>query len=173
VYGIVSQNGGFIDVASTPGRGTVMALHLPRYAGGALPEVAGQSSPAVVGGMETILLVEDQPAMLTVTARSLERLGYTVIAAGSPAEAISQVRERPGEIHLLVADVVMPAMNGRDLAARLGELRPGLRCLFISGFTADVADRHGISGPGMHVLAKPFAAGALAAKVREVLDGQP
>jgi two-component system, cell cycle sensor histidine kinase and response regulator CckA len=171
VYGIVQQNGGFIDVESAPGRGTAFAIHLPRHA--ARSAAVGQATALAPAerGRETILVVEDEPAVLNLTAQMLERLGYNAVAAGTPAEAIRAAREHRGEIHLLMTDVIMPEMNGRDLAKNLLSLYPNMRRLFMSGYTADVISHHGVLDEGVHFLQKPFTKSALAAKVRAALDG--
>ena len=108
--------------------------------------------------------------MLKLAAKLLETQGYTVLAAGTPNDAVRIAREYSGEIHLLITDVVMPDMNGRDLACHLLSGRPGIKRLFMSGYTADVIAHHGALEDGVHFIQKPFFAAALAAKVREVLD---
>ena len=169
VYGIVSQGGGFINAHSNPGAGSVFRVYLPRHMGPlTAPEAHAQG--AARGGGETVLLVEDEPAILRLGTAMLERLGYRVVAAAAPGEAIRLAREHPGDINLLMTDVVMPEMNGRDLARDLVLLHPGLRCLFISGYTADVIADHGVLDEGVHFLQKPFSAQDLAASVRDALD---
>jgi CheY-like chemotaxis protein len=123
----------------------------------------------VVGGHETILLVEDEVAILKATKRMLDGLGYTVLTASTPGEAIRLATEHVGQIHLLVTDVVMPEMNGRDLAKNLLALYPEIKRLFMSGYTANVIAHHGVLDEGVHFLQKPFSAQNLAAKVREAL----
>ena len=172
VFGIVKQNNGFIDVYSEPGQGTAFTIYLPRYMGQieqAEPEV--KQVPAK-RGEETILLVEDEPDILNLTTMLLERQGYTVLAANTPGKAIILAGEHVGEIHLLMTDVVMPEMNGRDLAKTLLDLYPHLKRLFTSGYTADVIAQHGVLDEGVHFIQKPFSIKSLAAKVREVLDEQ-
>jgi PAS domain S-box-containing protein len=172
VYGIVKQNHGVIDVYSEPGVGTTFTIYLPRHL--VAPEavrVAG-ATDRTNRGHETILVVEDDPAVLKLTVRMLAGQGYTVLAARSPAEAIRVAGESGPHIHLVMTDVVMPGMNGRELAAKLLSLHPHLKRLFTSGYTADVIAHHGVLEEGVHFLQKPFALGDLAAKVREVLDGE-
>ena len=131
-----------------------------------------QEEPAAPppGGRETILLVEDEPAVLNSTAQMIETLGYGVWKAGAPAEALRRVRESKGQIHLLVTDVVMPGMNGRDLAQQIRALLPELKCLFMSGYTADIIARNAMLEQGVHFIQKPFSRRDLAAKIRNVLD---
>jgi DNA-binding NtrC family response regulator len=121
-------------------------------------------------GKETILLVEDEPSILRMTRIMLERMGYTILAAGTPGEAIALAREHAGEIHMLMTDVVMPEMNGRDLAKNLLSLYPDLKRLFMSGYTANVIAHHGVLDEGVQFIHKPFSKQDLAIKVRKVLD---
>jgi CheY-like chemotaxis protein len=171
VYGIVKQNGGFINVDSEPGLGTTIKIYLPRHQGSGAE--APQEAPAAVrsGHDETILLVEDEPAFLKIGKRMLERVGYRVLAARTPNEALSLAGEHAGEIGLLITDVVMPGMNGQQLAERLQALRPKLRCLFMSGYTEAVIAHHGVLKQGVHFIQKPFSHKDLADKVRQTLDG--
>jgi PAS domain S-box-containing protein len=170
VYGIVKQNEGFVTVYSEPGEGTTFRIYLRRETGA--PARAVDTAPTVGSraGTETMLVVEDETALLVLTRQMLERLGYTVLACPEPARAIQTARDHPGEIHLLITDVIMPQMNGRDLSARIEAIRPGLPCVFMSGYTANVIAHHGVLEEGVHFLQKPFSADELAAKVREVLD---
>jgi len=170
VYGIVKQNGGFIDVYSEPGRGTSFKIYLPRYLGKEEQARAAEATTVSERGKETVLLVEDEPAILDVSTQMLQMQGYRVLAAATPGEAIRLAEEHRGEIHLLMTDVVMPEMNGRELAKKLLSLYPGLKRLFMSGYTADVIAHHGVLDEGVQFIQKPFALKALAAKVREVLD---
>jgi CheY-like chemotaxis protein len=172
VYGIVRQNGGFIDVVSYPGRGSTVTIYLPRYTGSHNTEASGGETRPAAGGTETILLVEDEPAYLNLTTKVLERLGYTVVGADTPAEAIRVAEERGGVIDLLVTDVVMPQMSGRELAAKLGRLFEQMKCLYMSGYTTDVIARHGVLEEGLQFIQKPYSARDLAAKVRKALEGQ-
>jgi len=170
VYGIVKQNGGFINVYSELGKGTTFRIYLPRRdetedrAGRA--EAGSRESP---GGGETILFVEDEAMIMNLGAHILKSLGYRVLAANTAAEAIRLAGEHPESIELLVTDVIMPEMNGRELSARLEGLRPGLKTLYMSAYTANAISRHGVLEEGVHFLQKPFVKQELAAKVREAL----
>ena len=169
VYGAVRQNGGIIEVKSAVGVGTTFVIHLPRCAAPAERATADVAASGATPGHETILLVEDQPEILALTTVLLERLGYRVLAAPTPSDAVRLADEHPGRIDLLVTDIVMPEMNGRALASRLLVRRPALECLFMSGYPADVIARHGVMDQGVHFIQKPFSVGAFGAKVREVL----
>ena len=121
-------------------------------------------------GKETVLVVEDEPAILSLSKRMLEKQGYHVIAAATPGEAIRLAEAYAGEIQLLMTDVVMPEMNGRDLARKLLSFYPNLKRLFMSGYTANVIAHHGVLDEGVHFIQKPFSIKDLAAKVREAMD---
>jgi PAS domain S-box-containing protein len=170
VYGIVKQNNGFIDAYSEPGLGTTFKIYLPRHATEAGRTTKVDAAQSAASGHETILLVEDEPMILEITTKMLERQGYKVMAATTPGEAIRLAREHAGEIHLLMTDVVMPEMNGRDLAKNLLSLYPKLKRLFMSGYTADVIAHHGVLDEGVQFIQKPFSGQNLASRVREVLD---
>ncbi len=170
VYGIVQQNAGFIAVTSEPGKGSTFRLYFPRVAKEALDERPVEPVREPRGRGETVLLVEDEAAMLEITDDTLNELGYLVLRAGTPAEAITLAQERAGEINLVVTDVVMPEMNGRDLARRIAEIQPGIRCLFVSGYTSDVIAHHGVLDEGVRFLQKPFSRLDLALMVRQALD---
>ena len=172
VYGIVVQNGGIIEVQSEKGRGSTFMIYLPRHRAKADVPPGTEAVQADARGHETILLVEDEPATLHMTCRMLEHHGYKVIPAVSPGEAIRLAREHSGEIHLLMTDVVMPEMNGRDLARTLQGLYPGVKRLFMSGYTADVIAHHGVLDDGVLFIQKPFDMKDLAAKIREVLTAK-
>jgi PAS domain S-box-containing protein len=169
VYGIVKQNNGFINVYSEPGQGTTFKVYLPRHGSGPKQEVESAATIEATGGHEIILLVEDEPSILQMTKMMLERRGYTVLATSTPGEAIRIAREHPAEIHMLITDVVMPEMNGRDLARNLLSLYPSMKRLFMSGYTADVIAHHGVLDKGVNFIQKPFSGKDLAAKVREAL----
>jgi PAS domain S-box-containing protein len=169
VYGIVKQNNGFIDVDSKPGQGTTFTLYLPRYEGKDHQSKKEAPSQPPMGGHETILLVEDEPTVLKLTTTILEKHGYTVLTASTPGNALRLAGAYAGEIHLLMTDVVMPQMNGPDLAAILISLYPRLKRLFMSGCTANVVAHHGVLQEDVAFIQKPFSIPDLAAKVREAL----
>ncbi len=170
VYGTVKQSGGFIWVYSEPGHGATFKIYLPRVDA----PVESATPPAPVErpprGSETVLLAEDEPAVRAIAQQVLERQGYTVLAAPSGADALALAAQHGVTIHLLLTDVVMPGMSGRDLADRLTAQRPGIRVLYISGYTDNAIVRHGMLEPGLAYLQKPFRPDALVRKVREVLD---
>jgi len=170
VYGIIKQNKGSINVVSEPGQGSSFRIYLPCREPEGEPEIRKDLTQEVRGGSETLLLVEDDPMVLRVGQGLLESLGYNVLIAGTPEEAIETARKELERIQLLVTDVVMPEMNGRDLAQRLRTLIPGLRTLFISGYTADVIAHKGLLEMGAFFLQKPFFKNDLAIKVREALE---
>jgi len=169
VYGIVKQNDGVINVYSEPGQGTVFRIYLPRHAAAPLEPAAGPEA-ALPTGQETILLVEDEPAILALGQAMLGSLGYVVLAAGDPVTARARAADHAGAVDLLITDVVLPGMNGRELAGVLREDHPGLRTLFMSGYTANVIAHHGVLEDGVAFLQKPFSRRDLACKVREELD---
>ena len=170
VYGIAKQNGGFINVYSEPGKGTAVKIYLPRFEGKASEALAESAAEVPQGHGETVLLIEDEESILKLGQKILERLGYTVLSAGTPGEALRLAETHAGEIHLLITDVVMPEMNGRDLAERIVSIKPGLKCLFMSGYTANAITHSNVLDEGMQFIQKPFSLKNLAAKVREVLD---
>ena len=170
VYGIVKQNNGFISVDSEPGRGTAFTIYLPHHAGESEQASKAAVAEALPRGRETIMLVEDEPTILMMAAVILEGQGYTVVSAGTAGEAIRLFREQAGRVHLLMSDVVMPDMNGRDLFKELQSANPQLKCLFMSGYTADIIAHHGVLNEGVNFIQKPFSLLDLAKKVRAVLD---
>jgi CheY-like chemotaxis protein len=172
VFGAVKQNNGIINVYSEPGQGTSFAIHLPRYFGNAQQSTIALETEPAAHGHETILLVEDEPTILGMTVRMLERLGYTVLAASSPEEAMRLVAEFVGEVYMLMTDVVMPGMNGRDLADRLLKDYPTMKCLFMSGYTANIITNQGVLSEGMNFIQKPFSRKELAARVRQVMESE-
>lgn len=170
VYGVVRQNGGFVTVYSEPGQGTTFRIHLPRHAGVVADEPKPAVEDAAPGRNETVLVVEDEAVILGMVERILTRYGYVVLPAGTPGEALALAKAHAGDIALLITDVVMPEMNGRELAARMKALFPGIRCLYMSGYTADVIAHRGVLDQGCLFIQKPFSTTGLAAKVRSALD---
>jgi PAS domain S-box-containing protein len=171
VYGAVKQNNGFITVDSEPGQGTTFKIYLPQYVIRTEPLPIQEPVGPAARGHETILLVEDEPTILEMTAVMLERLGYNVLAASSPKEAIRLAGKHSGRIDLLMTDVVMPGMNGRELAENLLALYPALKRLFMSGYTDNVIAHHGVLDKGVHFIQKPFSMQDLGTKLREALAG--
>ena len=171
-YGIVRQNDGYITAESEVGHGSVFRIYLPRIA--ALPEaLKHESTPTKPRhGTETILVVEDEPALLELAQVGLSDLGYTVLTASDGETALQLARQHAAQIKLVVSDVIMPKMSGKELATRLQQEHPNLKILFISGYTADIIDRHGVLDPATAFLPKPFTVTALAAKINELLDGR-
>jgi PAS domain S-box-containing protein len=170
VYGIVKQNDGFLNVYSEPGTGTTFRIYLRRHAGKAEQRQKEDVRIPIAGGRETILVVEDEPALLDLARCILEQQGYEVLTAGTPREAIRIAEQFAREIHLLITDVVMPEMNGRDLTRNLLPLYPNLKSLFMSGYTANVIAHHGILDEGVHFIQKPFSRNDITGKVRVVLS---
>ncbi|MFH1981688.1 MAG: PocR ligand-binding domain-containing protein [Pseudomonadota bacterium] len=170
VYGVVKQNEGFINVYSEPDQGTTFRIYLPRHLTKTPHLSEKEVYPPRGRGHETILLVEDELAILRMTTMMLERLGYAVLAARTPGEAIRLAHQYTGMIDLLVTDVVMPEMNGRDLAKNILSFYPNLKRLFMSGYTANVIAHHGVLDEGVNFIQKPFSRENLGAKVREALD---
>ena len=172
VYGIVRQNNGFLNVYSEPGLGATFTIYLPRHVLHTAIETGVCRPNTTARGNETILLVEDEAMILDMTTAMLKELGYTVLTADTPGEAIRLAIEHPGRIDLLMTDVVMPEMNGRDLAKNLLAINPNLNRLFMSGYTADVIAHHGVLDEGVHFIQKPFTMNDLSTKIREVLDSR-
>jgi CheY-like chemotaxis protein len=170
VFGIVKQADGHVGVYSEPGVGTSFKVYLPRVEEEASPAESRPERGTASGGAETVLLVEDEDAVRALTRIVLEGQGYFVLEASDGAEALAVAGRHEGPIHLLLADVVMPVMGGRQLAERLLASHHELKVLFQSGYTDDAVVRHGILHEKVHFLQKPYSPAALAAKVREVLD---
>ncbi|WP_319588833.1 PAS domain S-box protein [uncultured Desulfobulbus sp.] len=171
VYGIVKQNDGYLEAESEPGKGTTFIISLPVPALAALWRREEHFEPPQPGKGETILLVEDDPGILHLGQVMLENLGYRTLTASSPEEALLQVEQLAGRIDLLITDVIMPGMNGKELADRLATLQPGLNILYMSGYTADVIAHHGVLDEGVNFLQKPFSIKGLSDTIRMVLEG--
>jgi CheY-like chemotaxis protein len=169
VYGIVKQSDGFVWVYSEPGLGTTFKIYLPRAGAAHAPPLPADRSPATRGGAETVLIVEDEDLVRALASRSLRERGYRVLEARQGAEALRQLEE-PVTVDLVISDVVMPEMGGRELARRLAALRPSLPVLFISGYTGEDVIQRGLLDPGAPFQQKPFTPDGLARKVREMLD---
>ncbi len=169
VYGIIKQNNGFIHVYSEPGRGTTFRIYLPRYEGTVAGTEPGLDEEIPLGDGETILLVEDDEAILILCRTILDSLGYRVLTAGTPSQARRLVRDHVGKIDLLISDVIMPEMNGRELAEILREDCPNLKVMFMSGYSAETFFRRGVLDEDVVFLPKPFSRKGLAAKVSKAL----
>jgi two-component system cell cycle sensor histidine kinase/response regulator CckA len=170
VYGIVKQTAGYIEALSEPGHGSTFQIYLPRAEEAEAAGLAEAPAVRYARGSETILLVEDEEEVRELAREILEQMGYTLLTAGDPAESIRISRGGAGVIHLLVTDVVMPGMSGRQLADQLVSERPRLKVLYMSGYTDDAIVHHGVLDPGVAFVQKPFTPDSLSRKVREVLD---
>ncbi|HRO49876.1 MAG TPA: CHASE3 domain-containing protein [Hyphomicrobium sp.] len=170
VYGFVKQSGGHVKIYSELGQGSTVKIYLPRHyaAETERQEVAAQEI-VQANGTETVLLVEDDVRVLELTSASLRELGYTVLVAGSAKDALAQLKTDV-EVDLLLTDIVMPEMNGRKLADAADMVRPGLKVIFMTGFTKNAVVHNGVLDPGVNFLAKPFSLEELSAKIREVLE---
>ena len=173
IYGIVKQSGGFVSFSSEPQKGTIFRVHLPRTdAPISMSSSSGLHSAVLAKGTETILMVEDDDGIRRLGRRVLEMLGYTVLSADSGHHALDLSRDYKGKIDLILTDVVMPEMSGREVERQLAEAGRDARVLFMSGYTDDAILQHGVLEPGVAFLQKPFTPGALGRKVREVLDSR-
>ena len=170
VYGIAKQNHGFIKVNSEPGKGTVFNIYFRTMTTASEQETPTESVGLDLHGSETILFVEDEDMILELGKRMLEQIGYKVLTAASPSRALELAKEYDGPIHLLITDVILPGMNGKQLSELLVAERPDLEVLFMSGYTADVIGNHGVLDEGVNFLRKPFFSKQLAAKIRLVLS---
>ena len=169
VYGIVRQSGGWIHVRSKVGRGTSFRIYLLRVDASSVSDQGESVRVKALHGDETVLVVEDNEAVRRLTKTILTAYGYQVLEAANSTEAFAREKEHSGEIHLLLTDVILPGMNGKALSERLRALRPQLKVLFTSGYTAEVIARRGVLQRDVAYLPKPFGPDSLAAKVREVL----
>ena len=170
VYGIVKQADGFINVYSESGQGTTFKIYLPRCEGLETAIQETVTTEVLKGKGETVLLVEDEIAIVQLATAMLEELGYNVLAANSPTAALSVAEVHQGEIQLLLTDVVMPDMNGRDLAKQIQEICPKIKTLYMSGYTANVIAHHGVLDEGINFIQKPFSRTDLSIRIREALD---
>jgi two-component system, cell cycle sensor histidine kinase and response regulator CckA len=171
VYGIVRQSGGHIAVYSEPGRGTTFKAYLPRVENPPNGRKSNTGLVAMPRGTATVFLVEDEDGVRALSRHVLVSFGYTILEAANGVDALRLAAEHAGPIDLLVSDVVMPCMGGRELANRLTAIRPGLKVPFLSGHTDDAVVRHGILAADVAFLQKPFTPASLAAKVRDVIEG--
>jgi len=172
VYGIIKQSGGHIVVDSHVGRGTTFRIYLPSVAADVRPAAPGPNGSAA-GGRETILIVEDEPDVSEFASDALVLYGYTVLSATSPNEALAIARRHRDDIDVVLTDVVMPGMSGRELATRIAEICPRARVAYMSGYTEDAIVRRGVHSAEIPFIAKPFTADSLAHHLRTVLDGEP
>jgi two-component system cell cycle sensor histidine kinase/response regulator CckA len=171
VFGIVKQSGGHILVESQPGQGSHFRIYFPAANERPLKGAAVTPAPTTTGGAETILLVEDEPAVRTFVTRALRHQGYQVLDASNGGEALIIAEQHQGRIHLLLTDVIMPRVSGKQLAERLLRTVPELRVLYMSGYAEDIIASHGVLEPGAAFIEKPLTAENLGRKIREVLDG--
>lgn len=172
VYGIVKQNAGFVEVESSPQQGSLFKVHLPRHREQGVRPESRKPVEIAKPAAETLMLVEDDLGILTITRLMLEQMGYRVLAASSPSEALRMAGQHAGEIHLLITDVIMPEMSGRDLADRLKAMHPRLALLFMSGYTADMIGHRGVLADGVRFLQKPFSKDDLSIALRRALRDQ-
>jgi len=161
-----------VQVTSTPGAGTVFTVYLRRR-DAKISDHAPKAAPAASTGHETVLVVEDEDSMRALIERILRKAGYTVLTAENGGDALALFDKYAGKIDLLLTDVVMPQMSGREIAAQLARAKPSIKVLYMSGYTDEIIDRHGVLEPGVRLIAKPFAAAEMTRRVRMLLDEEP
>jgi CheY-like chemotaxis protein len=169
VLSIVRQNGGCIDVETVPGEGTKVSIFLPSYQGETKTAGTDTTNEPLFGGRETVLVVDDELALLKLVSRMLDELGYRVLTASSPAQAVEMVSRHGAAIDVLLTDVVMPGMNGLNLAARLRTLHPHIGLVYMSGYAPQVLGNQGVFDDGQPFLQKPFSIKELAEKILQAL----
>ncbi|MEJ2055225.1 MAG: response regulator, partial [Calditrichaceae bacterium] len=170
VYGIIKQNNGFIDVQSETDKGTTFKIYLPRYDTALDNKTITKENISDMQVHETVILVEDDPTILNMTTEMLNLLGYKVLTAGNAGEAIKIARTYKNKIHLLITDVVMPDMDGKELSEKIHAIYPGLKILFMSGYTANVIAHRGVLDEGVNFIQKPFSKKTLSKKIQETLQ---
>jgi len=170
LFGIVKQNNGFVNAYSEPGKGTTLRLYFPKSFEEVVEPLFVENRKAMEGKGELILMVEDEPVILEMGKIILEKLGYRVISASTPDIALHFAQQHAADIRLLMTDVVMPGMNGKELSEKIMTLNPRIRCLYMSGYTANAIVHRGVLDKGVHFIQKPFSVRTLSTKIREVLD---
>jgi two-component system cell cycle sensor histidine kinase/response regulator CckA len=170
LYGIAKQNNGFIWVYSEPGQGSTFKIYLPKVKGDVKEEEIEQTPVENLSGSETVLIVEDDDSLRKLTRTVLKQRGYKILEAENGEDALRISKEHEGSIDLMITDVVMPKMSGKETAERLQPLHPQMKVIYMSGYTDDAIVHHGVLAAGLNFLEKPFSLEGLARKVREVLD---